>query len=172
MNNPKYLMWGAGLCLTLAAAPLCAQGSGYGYGPMAGGSRWQGQNAYCGPWSQSLALTDSQQTKLNAIEGRHQPSLDAKLKAAADARFVMQQALRDPSVSDARIKELRDQVADAQTAVLLERRAMDREAESVLTADQRTILKQRPQGGYGQGWGMGYGCMAGACGMGPSRGRW
>ena len=167
MNVPKFLSWTTGLALALTTATLVAQG--YGYGPMMGGGRWQGQNVYCGPFYRYLNLTESQQTQLNTIEERHQAALDAKFRAQDESQLALQEALSDPSVSDAKVKELRIQMADAQTAVLLEQRAIERESQAVLTPDQRTALGRYGRRGYGRGM-MGYGWMGGGWGMGPGRG--
>ena len=68
------------------------------------------------------------------------------------------------------MKELQANVANAMTAVMLERRAMMREVEAYLTPDQKATLdKQRAQGGPGQGMGMGMGMGRGQ-GMGMGQG--
>ena len=166
MKISKMLAWSAGAALALSATVLAAQGygpmmrGGQGCGPMMGGG-----GGMVGHLERFLNLTEAQKTELKAIETRHQVSLDAKLKASGEVRDEMHKAMRDPAVNDARIKELHTKVADAMTAVLLERRAMQRELEALLTPEQKTILdQQRLQGGPGGpggrmgGWG-GRGCF-------------
>jgi len=153
MNIKPILAWSAG-GLILATTALTAQG----FGPRMGGGQLQGQAGFCAPMTRLLSLTEAQQANLKAIEGSHQASLDAKLKAAEIAREAMRGAMHDASVGDARIKELRLTLTGATTEVMLERRAMLREFEAILTPDQKAALEnQRLQGGFGQGMGRGGG---------------
>lgn len=165
MNKSKIIAWSAGVALAMTATVLAAQG----FGPMMGGGRGPGQAGMrCGgAMANALNLTEAQKAELKAIEGRHQAALDAKQKVAGEAREEIRKAMHDPAVSDAKVKELHAKVSDAMTAVMLERRAMMREFDALLTPDQKAILeKQRAQMGQGMGRGMmGHG-MRGQ-GMGP-----
>ena len=153
MNISKIIAYSGGVALTLTATVLAAQG----FGPMMGGSRGQGASAQCGPMAGNLKLNDAQQTHSKAITERHQVSLEAKLKGANEARDEMRKAMHDPAVSDAKLKELHAKVSDAMTGVMLERRAMMQEFETILTPDQKATLdKQRTQGGPGKGMGRGH----------------
>lgn len=154
MKISKIIGWSAGLALALTATVLAAQG----FGPMLGGGHGKGQAANCGPMTQALNLTEAQQANLKTLTERHQAALDAEQKVANEARDAMRKAMHDPAVSDAKVKELHANAANAMTAVMLERRAMMREFEAYLTPDQKATLdKQRAQGGPGQGMGMGMG---------------
>jgi len=160
MNLSKIIAWSGAAALTLTATVLAAQG----FGPMMGGGRGQAPAAQCGPMARVLNLTEAQQADQKAIAQRHQAALDAKLKVASDAREEMRKAMHDPAVSDAKVKELHVKVSEAMTAVMLERRAMQREFEALLTPDQKAALdKQRLQGGPGMGRGKGRGCGGGGC---------
>ena len=161
MNISKIMGWTTGLALALTATVLAAQG----FGPMMGGGRGQGPASHCGPMANFLNLTEAQQASFKAINEGHQASLDAKFKVADEARTEMRKAMHDPAVSDAKVKELHAKVADAMTEVMLERRAMEREFEAILTPEQKATLdKQRAQGGPGMGRGMGK--KPGGCGGG------
>ena len=164
MNISKIIALTAGLALATTATVLVAQG----FGPKMGGGQRPGQGAACGPMARFLNLTEAQQAESKAIQERHQASLEPKLKAADEAQDEMRKAMHNPAVSDAKVKELHAKVSDAMVAVMLERRAMMREFETILTPDQKAILeKQRQQGGQGMGRGMGKGqgrgCGAGGC---------
>jgi Spy/CpxP family protein refolding chaperone len=164
MNISKILAWSAGAVLALSATVLAAQG----FGPKMMG-RGPGQGAPCGSMGRFLNLTETQQADVKALNERHQASLDVKLKAAGAARDEMRKAMQDPAVSDAKVKELHVKVSEAMTAVMLERRAMQREFEALLTPDQKAALeKQRAQGpgkgrGMGQGMGQARGCGGSGC---------
>ena len=163
MNITKIIALSAGL--VLAATALSAQGMGPGMGgPMGGrkacGGRWQGQ-AF-GPMARFLNLTEAQQAKAKAITEGHQATLDAKLKAADEAREAQRKAMHDPAASDAKVKELHAKAADAMGAVMLEHRAMMREFEAILTLEQKAALeKQRAGCGFGGRKGMGRGSCGG-----------
>ena len=158
MNIPKILVWSASL--TLVATALVAQG----FGPGMGGGGWQGHGAAScpgGPMARFLDLTEAQQASMKGVTDRHQASLDTKLTAVAQARKAMRSAMLDPAAGEAQLKPLQAKLADAQLAVMLERRAMRVEAEAFLTTDQKAVLdRQRLQGGPGSGMGrpMGRGC--------------
>jgi Spy/CpxP family protein refolding chaperone len=154
MNISKIIAWSGGLALALTTAVLPAQG----FGPMMGGG--PGQGGHCGPMGGALDLTEAQQTSFKAIRERHQASLEAKHKAAGEAREELRKAMQDPATSDARLKDLHTKAADTMLAVMLERRVMDREFEALLTPDQKAALaKQRQQGRPGMGRGKGHpGC--------------
>jgi Spy/CpxP family protein refolding chaperone len=149
MNVSKTLARSAGLALALSAAVLSAQG----FGPMMGGGRGP---AECGHMPPFLDLTEAQQASLKTLRDRHQASLDAKHKAAEQAREELRKAMPDSTVSDAKLKELHLKVAGAMADVMLERRAMDREFEALLTTEQKAALGKRP-GGHGRPMGMGMG---------------
>ncbi len=163
MKITKMRVLGAGLALSATA--LSAQGMGFGMGP--GGGCGMGARKMCGgprqgmsfgPMFRFLNLTEAQQAKAKAISERHQASLDAKLKAAGEAMDAQRKAMHDPAASDAKVKELHAKAADAMGEVMLERRAMMRELEGILTPEQKTLLDQRragcpgPRGMGPQGW--------------------
>ena len=145
MKYTKIALWGAGLALALGTMPLAAQGRG----PMMGcggmmGMDW-GQGRECPPpMERFLDLTDAQKTSLKTIHERHDNALDTKTRAAEDARDDLRKAMRDPATTDAKLKDLNAKASDARFAVVLERRAFDREFEAILTPEQKARLKQFP----------------------------
>lgn len=151
MKLTRLIVVGTGLIL--GTATLSAQGFGPGMmGGMRGG-RGPGMMAGCGP--NMLNLTPAQQENQKKIMESHQASLQAKMKVAAEAREAQRKAMHDPAVPDAKVKELHAAVSEAMSAVMLERRAMMREFEALLTPEQKaTLAQQRTQGG-GFGRGMG-----------------
>ena len=152
MNISKIIGWSAGLALAVTTLALPAQG----FGPMMGGG--PGPAPHCGPKGDFLNLTEAQQTSFKAIRARHPASLEAKHKAAGEAREAMRKAMADPTVSETKLTELHTKAGDAMLAALLERRAMEREFQAILTPDQKAAFeKQRQQGGPGPGMGHGMG---------------
>lgn len=163
MNTTKMLALSAGL--VLSATALSAQGMGFGMKSgmdcgmsarkMCDGPR---QGMPFAPMFRFLNLTEAQQSKAKAIPERHQASLDAKLKAAEEARDAQCKAMRDSSVSDAKLKELHAKAADAMGEVMLEHRAMMKEFEAILTTEQKAVLEQQragcpgPRGMGHHGW--------------------
>lgn len=161
MNISKIIVLSTGL--VLGATTLSAQGFGPGMGP----GRMGGMRGGCaqpqGPMGRFLNLTESQQASFKAITERHQAALEAKLKAADEARDAQRKAMHDPAVSDAKVKELHAKVSEAMAAVMLERRAMMREFEALLTPDQKAALDQQRNQPRGRGMGGRRGCGAGGC---------
>ena len=168
MNLAKIILCSAGL--SLMTSVLMAQGSGPG---MAGGPcQGPGQGApgfMGGHLAHLLQLTEAQQSPLKASADRHQASLDAKVKVAFEARNALHAAMRDPATSDDQVKALQAKAGEAQVPVMLERRAMMREFEAILTPEQQAVLKQQGGPGAGMGHGMGHGMKhgmgQGGCGM-------
>jgi Spy/CpxP family protein refolding chaperone len=166
MNWAKIILCSAGFSLMTSA--LVAQGSGPG---MAGGPcQGQGDLAFQGGhMAHLLNLTEAQKSAMKAVADRHQASLDAKIKAAGEARNALRTAMLDPAASDDQVKALQSKAGEAQLPAMLERRAMMRESEAVLTPDQQAVLKQRRAPGsgmgHGMGKGMGHGMGQGGCGM-------
>jgi Spy/CpxP family protein refolding chaperone len=151
MNITKIMAVSAGLILGTATLSAQGYGPGMGGGRM-GGGRGPAMMAACGP--QALNLTEAQQVGYKKILEAHQTSLAAKLKAADEARDAQRKVMHDPAVSDAKVKELHAKVSEAMTAVMLERRAMMREFEALLTPEQKNSLAlQRLEGSMGMGKG-------------------
>jgi len=165
MNLTKTIALFAGLIL--GATALSAQGFGPGKGGrggMGGGMMGGGRGQACTDPGFGLTLTDAQQAGYKKILEAHKTSLDAKLKAADDARDAMRKGMQDPATSDAKVKELHAKTSEAMTAVMLERRAMQREFEALLTPEQKNALELRRlqggmmgRGGHGGHGGCGFG---------------
>lgn len=158
MNVSKNFIWSVGFAL--AATALAAQGAG----PGMGAGHCQGAAGFPGgPMAQLPNLTEAQKTSLKAVADKHRAALEARQKEAGDARAALRAAMQDPAAGDAQLKALHAKASDAELPVLLERRAMMRESEAVLNADQLAVLKQRqatggPAGmGHGMGHPMGHG---------------
>ena len=153
MNIAKIILWSAGLGLMTPA--LVAQG----FGPGMGGGRCQAQGGLPflgGHMAHLLNLTEAQQTSAKAVADRHQASLEAKAKDAGAARNALRAAMQDPATSDAQLKALQAKAGEAQLPVMLERRAMMRECEALLTAYQLKVLAEhQPKDGMGHGRGHG-----------------
>ncbi len=153
MNLTKIIALSAGLIL--GATALSAQGFGPGKGGrggmgggMMGGGMMRGQAQACMTPGAGLTLTEAQQAGYKKILEAHKASLESKLKAANDARDAMRKGMQDPATSDAKVKELHAKASEAMTAVMLERRAMQREFEALLTPEQKNALElRRLQGG-------------------------
>lgn len=149
MNLTKIIALSAGLIL--GATALSAQGFGpgkSGRGGMGGGMMGGGRGQACMTPGAGLTLTEAQQAGYKKILEAHKASLDAKLKAANDARDAMRKGMQDPTTSDAKVKELHAKSSEAMTAVMLERRVMQREFEALLTPEQKNALDlRRLQGG-------------------------
>jgi len=74
----------------------------------------------------------------------------ARFLNLTEAQNALRTAMLNPSTSEAQVKALHAKVADAQTAVILERRTMMQEFEAILTPDQKTAReKLRIQDGRG-----------------------
>lgn len=175
MNIPKIARFGSGLFLALGATALAAQG----HCPMMGGGHDMGPGSMmgtgigqpgCGYGMVSkghLNLTDSQRTQIDAITKHHQASLTDKLKTADQARDAMRRAMNDPATKDGEIQALQTRMVESMTAVILERRAIRRECEAVLTPEQRKAAENGrsdlagcPGPGFGRrGMGAGHGAM-------------
>ena len=164
MNLTKTIALSAGLIL--GATALSAQGFGpgkSGRGGMGGGMMGGGRGQACLTPDSGLTLTEAQQASYKKILEAHKTSLDAKLKTANDARDAMRKGMQDPATSDAKVKELHAKTSEAMTAVMLERRAMQREFEALLTPEQKNTLDlRRLQGGMmGRGGRGGHGGCGG-----------
>ena len=148
MNLSKTFFWS--VSFALATTVLAAQG-----GPGMGGGRCgQGQEApfLGGHMAHMLNLTSAQQTAVKAVADKHRSALEAKQKAAGDAHAALRTAMLDQAASDDQLKTLQAKAGEAQLAVMLERRAMMRECEALLTADQLKLLKEhQPKDGMGHG---------------------
>lgn len=171
MNLTKTIALSAGLIL--GATALSAQGFGGGMmgGGMMGGGMMGGRAQACQTpgFGLGITLTDAQQAGYKKILEAHKASLEARLKAADEARDAMRKGMQDPATTDAKLKELHTKTSDAMTAVMLERRAMQREFEGLLTPEQKNALDlRRLQGGMmGRGGRGGRGGNRG-CGFGGS----
>ncbi len=149
MTLSKTFFWSVGFAL--ATTVLAAQGAGPGMG-----GRCQGQEApfLGGRMASLLNLTAAQQAGVKAVAEKHRAALEARQKAAFEAHDALRTALRDPAAGDDQLKTLQARAGDAQLAVMLERRAMMRECEALLTADQLKVLKEhQPKDGMGHGMG-------------------
>lgn len=150
MTLSKTFFWS--VSLALAATVLSAQGAGPGMG------RCQGQGApfLGGRMASLLNLTPAQQTGVKAVADKHRTALEAKQKAAFEARTALRTAMLDKASSDDQLKALQARAGEAQLAAMLERRAMMRECEALLTADQLKVLAEhQPKDGMGRGRGHG-----------------
>lgn len=155
MNITRIILMNA--CLALAATGLAAQDPGHPMG-MGPGAPYAGHDH---PMA-GLNLSDAQKAGMKAIHDKHQAALEAKGKAARDARHALRAAMSDPAVDDAQLKVMQAQAAEAEGSAMLERRAMMRESQALLTPEQKAAwAKARPQGGPGRGHGMGHGCFPG-----------
>jgi len=168
MNITKIILLNAGLAL--AATSLAAQAPGpMGMGP--GHPMGMGPGAACAGHGNPMAqlnLTDAQKTAMKAVRDRHQAALEAKGTAARAAHDAVRTAMADAAVDDAQIKTLHAKAAEAAADAMLERRAMMRECEALLTPEQKAVwAKARPQGGGMRGpmHGRGPGMKQGGCGF-------
>ena len=148
------------------AAPLAAQGGPGCWGP--GMMHGAGGPGACMD-SRIPGLTAEQRTKLDAIRGRHDAALQAKGKAMRDAGEELHKLMADPAATDAALQGANQKAAAAHLALLLERRALEKDFQEVLTPEQRAACKDH---GLGMGMGMGHGPrhhggMGPGCGMGP-----
>ena len=92
-----------------------------------------------------LKLTDAQKASLKSIAEQHRAALETLRKASREADQAFQKALQDPATKDADLKALHDKLSQSRFAELLEQRAMQREREAVLTAEQKALLKKAPR---------------------------
>ncbi len=163
MNISKIILRSAGLAVATTA--LVAQGFGPGMGGPRGQSPQGVTSAQCGPMGRVLNLTEAQQASMKAVSDRHQAALTPKLAQVNEARTALRTSMPNPSTTDTQLKALQAKVSDAQLAVMLERRVMMQEFETILTPDQKAALeKLQLQGGPGRGMGRG---GRGHRGMGP-----
>lgn len=154
MNIRKIALLGTALLLTGALAAQGTAPATQGTPPC--GPRGMGRHA-----DPALALTAEQKTKFDAVRQKHRAALEARGKAAAEARDAMHKAGQDAATTDAALLALHAKAADAMAQVMLERRALDRDLDAILTPQQR---KARGTGRHGMGPGMGPGMGRG---MGP-----
>jgi len=162
MNIRKIALLGTALLLTGALAAQGTAPATQGTPPC--GPRGMGRHA-----DPALALTAEQKTKFDAVRQKHRAALEARGKAAAEARDAMHKAGQDAATTDAALLALHAKAADAMAQVMLERRALDRDLDAILTPEQR---KARGTGRHGMGPGMGRGMGPGmehdmGRGMGP-----
>ena len=88
-----------------------------------------------------LKLEPEQLAQAKTKLQQHEGSLQTKRKAAQQARANLEEALRDPATSEARLKELHEKAASAHFSELSERHAMLKEQVALLTPEQSTKLK-------------------------------
>ena len=90
-----------------------------------------------GRMAEQLKLTETQKASLAEIAARHQAGLDAKGKAARDARRAFHDAFRQTGTTPDALAGLNRAMADTRLESMLEWRAMFQEWLPILTPDQR-----------------------------------
>ena len=83
-----------------------------------------------------LQLSPGQIKQIRSSLEQHKVSLDKKRHAAHLAHVALETALLDPSTTDAKLKELSEQVGAAKFAEITEARALLKESTAVLTPEQ------------------------------------
>jgi Spy/CpxP family protein refolding chaperone len=84
-----------------------------------------------------LKLTESQRAQFKEIHQKHRDTLQAKQKAAGEAREAFRKAAQDPAGSVDQLRRLHQAAADRQFEVMMEHRAVKLETRSLLTPEQR-----------------------------------
>jgi Spy/CpxP family protein refolding chaperone len=110
--------------LALLALPLAAQ-------TVPGSSHWAERI------SRALELTDVQKTSIRAIREKHRPELIHRRDAVQHARIDLRTALQNRATPEAQLRALYDKTAAARFDLILTRRSVRQEVESVLTPEQR-----------------------------------
>ena len=112
------------LVLALLALPLAAQP-----GPD-GGHRAE-------RISRALNLTEAQKTSIQGIREKHRPDLILRRDAVLHAQIDLRTALQDPTTPEARLRAAYDKATAARFDMILARRSVRLEVQSVLTPEQR-----------------------------------
>ncbi|MBI4913057.1 MAG: Spy/CpxP family protein refolding chaperone [Acidobacteria bacterium] len=124
--------------LLLAALPAAAQPAPGGPPPMGGpGLRAAQARENLEFLAHHLKLSEAQRTQIKDIHARHRESLQAKRKAAQEARQALHKAAMDPAAPLETLRRLHQSAADRQFEVLAEQRAVRLEARGVFTPEQR-----------------------------------
>lgn len=84
-----------------------------------------------------LKLSEAQRAQFKEIHQKHRDTLQAKQKAAGEARESFRKAAQDPAGNVDQLRRLHQTVADRQFEVMLEHRAVKLETRSLLTPEQR-----------------------------------
>jgi len=85
----------------------------------------------------ALNLTDAQKASAKEIRAKHKDGMEAKRKAAQDARTAFTEGLGRTETSADDLRKLHRAMADAQFELLLDHRQMRQEFHAILTPEQR-----------------------------------
>lgn len=142
MRHPLFLPLTLLGTFTLAGVAVQAQGFGPGHGHRRGWVCYQGRG-------RGLNLTEAQRTQIKALREQHQAALRTKSEAGEAARRALREALLKPETELTALKGLHEKVAAAQFELLLERRSLRLAILPILTPEQKTLLEQGLERGFG-----------------------
>jgi Spy/CpxP family protein refolding chaperone len=119
--NPKLRFT---LFLALAALPLVAQ-TGPAHGP-----RME-------RLASALHLTEAQKAGIRSAREKHRHDLTLRRDAVQHARIDLRTALQDPATPEAQLRGLYDKATAARFELILARRSLQKEVQTLLTPEQR-----------------------------------
>ncbi len=85
----------------------------------------------------NLQLTEAQKISIQSIRAKHRTELVQRRDAVQHARIDLRSALQDPGTPEPRLRALYDRAAAARFDLILARRSVRLDVESVLTPEQR-----------------------------------
>lgn len=91
---------------------------------------------------QALSLTKDQEQALHALMEKRRPAAMALGEASRQKEEALRTAVEDPSTPEAQVRALHAAAADARLQELLDRRAMAKEVEALLTPEQQAKAKR------------------------------
>lgn len=140
------------------AQPGPPQGAGPGQGPRAGG-----------PPSRGLQLTDEQRTKLEALIKEQRDRARTVRGEVQKLREQLNTELFADKLDEAKIKQLRGELAKAQQDMLGARLDQQTKLAQILTPEQRKLMREQRDLRAIQGMMRGFGGGRRGPGMGPGR---
>jgi len=87
--------------------------------------------------SQALNLSEAQKSIIQTIRDKHRPALILQRDAVKQAGAAFRKAVQDGSTSEVQLRTLYDKAATARFEMMLARRSMQREVQTVLSPEQR-----------------------------------
>jgi Spy/CpxP family protein refolding chaperone len=84
-----------------------------------------------------LQLTEAQKTSIRAVRDKHRSDLVQRRDAVQHARIDLRSALQDPATPESRLRALYDKASSARFDMILARRSVRMEVQSILTPEQR-----------------------------------
>ena len=118
----------------------CAKGAKKGRSEMCGKKGKKG----CGPMMmKDLNLTEDQKAAIKDLHEANSQKMEEARKAVGEARKALMEAASSEDVTEAAVKELSSQLADAISVMALNRAEMQKEVKALLTPEQQDKFEKK-----------------------------